>query len=127
MGLSVTTPNANKISCGRRAHVWLLFHPSSFILHPLRRGLRPALSKVDKIDDPRDRIEAENRKRDPSPVVTLGEEPAARLALTREVLSLLHSYCDFASSVPLFQICDCGRDLTQLISPINDRFHLSRL
>src|SRR6266516_7603106 len=55
------------------------------------------------------------------------KKPAARLALTREVLSLLHCYYDFASSVALFQIRDCGRDLTQLISPINDRFHLSGL
>jgi len=90
-------------------------------------GPPPTLPKVDKIDGPCDRIEAENRKRDLSPVATQREEPAARLTLTREVFSLLNSYYDFASSVPLFQICDCGRDLTQLISPINDRFHLYRL
>jgi 3-oxoacyl-[acyl-carrier protein] reductase len=37
--------------------------------------LSPALPKIEKIDDPCDRIEAENRERDPSPVLTLGEEP----------------------------------------------------
>ena len=39
------------------------------------RVLRPTLPKVDKIDDPCDRVEAENRERDPSPAVTLCEEP----------------------------------------------------
>jgi len=37
--------------------------------------LSPALPKIERIDDPCGRIEAENRQRDPSPVLTLGEEP----------------------------------------------------
>ena len=48
---------------------------SCFSLHPLRRRFRPTFPQVDGIDDPRDRIEAENREGDPSPVVTLREEP----------------------------------------------------
>src|SRR5437667_9284768 len=39
------------------------------------RVLSPTLPKVDKIDDPCNRVEAENCERDPSPVVTLCEEP----------------------------------------------------
>ena len=91
------------------------------------QGPPPNASKGDKIDDPCDRSEAENRKRDPSPVVTQREEPAARLTLTREVLSLLHSYYDFASSVALFQIRNRCRDLTQLVTPVDDWLHFSGL
>src|SRR5438067_6024447 len=63
---------------------------SSWLHRPVRwqawlKGPPPTLPKVDKIDGPCDRIEAENRKRDLSPVATQREEPAARLALTREV------------------------------------------
>ena len=72
----------------------------------------PNASEGRKIDDPCDRLEAENRERDPSPLLTLCEESAARLALTDEVLSLLHRYYYFSSSVAFFQICDRGWDLT---------------
>src|SRR5262249_56127344 len=35
----------------------------------------PALQQVDEIDDPCDGVEAENGEGEPSPAVTLGEEP----------------------------------------------------
>ena len=42
-------------------------------LSPLRLG--PALTKVDRIDDPGDGVEAEDREHDPRPVMTPREEP----------------------------------------------------
>ena len=87
----------------------------------------PNASEGRKINDPPDRIEAEDRERDPGPVLRLGEEPAARLALTCEVLSLLQSYYDFSSGVAFFQIPDCLRDFTQLVTPVDHRFHFSGL
>jgi len=43
------------------------------------------------------------------------------------VLSLLHRDYDFPSGVAFLQIRDRCRDLTQLVSPVDDRFHFSGL
>src|SRR4029077_9253242 len=40
---------------------------------------------------------------------------------------LFHTYYYFSSSVPLFQVRDRGRDLTQLVAPVDDRCQLSGL
>src|ERR1700738_5589358 len=53
--------------------------------------------------------------------------PAESKAPTGEVLWLLQGDYDFSSSVAFFQISDRRRDFTQLVSPIDDRFHLSGL
>src|SRR4030081_1177460 len=53
--------------------------------------------------------------------------PAGSETLTGEVLSLLQSDYYFSSSVAFFQISDSSRDLAQLISPVDNRFHFSRL
>src|SRR5207249_789774 len=56
-------------------------HPQPFSQKGEGRKLRtlhslcPTLPKVDKIHDPCNRVEAENREQDPSPVVALCEEP----------------------------------------------------
>ena len=48
---------------------------SSFTGWPSRLRLGPTLSKVDSVDDPGDRVEAENREHNPRPVITPREEP----------------------------------------------------
>jgi Phage integrase, N-terminal SAM-like domain len=40
---------------------------------------------------------------------------------------LVHSYYDLSSSVALFQIFNRLRDVTQLVSPIDDGLHLAAL
>src|SRR5882762_7916233 len=42
-------------------------------------------------------------------------------------VSLFDTYYYFSSGVPLFQILDRGRDLTQLVTPVDDRCQLSGL
>src|SRR6266853_5107551 len=42
-------------------------------------------------------------------------------------LLLFHTYYYFSSSVPVFQIPDRRRDLTQLVTPVDDRCQLSGL
>ena len=53
-------------------------------------------------------------------------EPAARLALTSEGV-IFHSYYDFSPGVTLFQISDGLWDLTQLVTPVDDRCYFSGL
>lgn len=43
------------------------------------------------------------------------------------MLLLFQSYYYFSSSVSFFQIPDSFRDLTQLVTPVDDRGHLSGL